>query len=212
MSPARAGAGPTGASYVYGGFDLAFWHPFGPHGRESTAEIIARKRAEIAANGWTLWSFQYRTSRTFEAWLRELGDPPAPTYVFCSDSRGAVDPARDGSRSRTIDCGAFAFVGDTLRRPMPSGVRVPHPFQPGRTTASAFVVRRVLHPVVPFTPPAVQWFSPKDEVAAWYDTPIPTRGEYLIRAGGTDAMRPVGAVLELQAPYLASVYADEALL
>ena len=53
-------------------FELGFWHPFGEHGRESPLDIIHRKRSEIEKNGWTLWSFQYRTPETLRDWCREL--------------------------------------------------------------------------------------------------------------------------------------------
>jgi hypothetical protein len=41
-------------------------------------------------------------------------------------------------------------------------------------------------------------------------TNLPTRGEYLIRPGGTSSMRTVGAVLELKTPYLAIVSTRDA--
>lgn len=41
----------------YKEFIIAFWHPFGPHGRETTQDILKRKQKEIENNGWTLWSF-----------------------------------------------------------------------------------------------------------------------------------------------------------
>jgi hypothetical protein len=82
---------------------------------------------------------------------------------------------------------------------------VPHPFRKGNSQASAFVVRRVIHPIVPFALPAVEWFSSKGQ---WRQDPVPTRGQYLIRPGGMVPMRSVRAVLELRAPYLAVVSAD----
>lgn len=47
---------------------MGFWHPFGPHGRETTQEILKRKQKEIDNSGWTLWSFQSRTAGTLGAW------------------------------------------------------------------------------------------------------------------------------------------------
>lgn len=187
-------------------FEFAFWHPFGPHGGETPKDIIQRKRTEIESNGWTLWSFQYRPM--INDWHLELSAAGASTvYTFCSDSSGAVDPDRDGSLAKAIDCETYRFVGepDEERRPIPAGVRVPHPFRPRKRLASAFVVRRIMYPVEPFERPAVEWFSPRK--GPWCQTVVPTRGEYLIRRGGTIAMRGVSAVLELRPPYLAIVAA-----
>lgn len=190
----------------YEQFDIAFWHPFGPHGRETPKDIIERKRAEIAANGWTLWSFQHRLM--LDDWHRELASAEqSSVFVFCSEGRGAVDPARDGTPNRPIDCQNYHFVGiqDAEVRPIPSAIRVPHPFRPGKDLASAFVVHRVIYPIEPFDRPAVEWFSPKR--GPWCQTALPTRGEYLVRRGGTIPMRSVSAVLELKPPYLAIVSA-----
>src|SRR5690349_13755751 len=82
-------------------FDIAFWHPFGVHGKESAEDILQRKRKEIEENnGWTLWSFQKR--KTLEAWLKEINsvrngsqdgtNTTRPVFAFCSDSKGATDP------------------------------------------------------------------------------------------------------------------------
>jgi hypothetical protein len=38
---------------------VGFWHPFGAHAGGSRDAIVVRKRAEIEANGWTLWSSQH---------------------------------------------------------------------------------------------------------------------------------------------------------
>jgi hypothetical protein len=53
----------------------------------------------------------------------------------------------------------------------------------------------------------VEWFSLKK--GPWRRERVPTRGEYLIRAGGVERMRPYRAVLVLQAPYLAVVRSRE---
>jgi hypothetical protein len=188
-------------------FEIAFWHPFGPHGNETPEHIIERKHREIDANSWTLWSFQYR--QTLDAWHRQISSVrPRVVLAFCSEGRGAVDPAHEGARVRPIDCRSYCFVGQEEWRPMPEGVRVPHPFRPGRKLASAFVVQRVIHPVQPFELPAVEWFSTSKGL--WCQGNVPTRGEFLIRPAGTNSMRPVRALLELKAPYLAFVSTDEA--
>jgi hypothetical protein len=171
------------------------------------SEIIDRKRAEILANGWTLWSFAYRPMLV--DWQRELDSATQEgVFAFCSEGKGAVDPVREGSLSTAIDCERYRFVGNTKWQPMPDGVRVPHPFQPGREKlASAFVVQQIVSPVESFQHPAVEWFSPNK--GPWCDTKILTRGVYLIRHGGTAAIRNVSAVLELRPPYLAVCSANE---
>jgi len=93
----------------YSKFEIAFWHPFGPHGDEDTKEIIERKCKEIVANKWTLWSFRHRLM--LEDWHRELlSAKQNAIFVFCSDSPSAVDPAREGSLSKPINCQSFRYV------------------------------------------------------------------------------------------------------
>ena len=192
----------------YTNFKMGFWHPIGPHGGETRERIIERKREEIDANGWTLWSFQYRLM--LDDWHRELFAAKRDTvFVFCSEGRGAIDPARTDTLIKPIDCQSYRFVGeeDSRNHPMPNGVKVPHPFHPGKNLASAFVVQRVTYLIEPFQGPAVEWFSLKK--GPWRQERVPPRGEYLIRPGGTITMRRVNAVLELKLPYLAVVSKDE---
>jgi hypothetical protein len=178
----------------YTKFALSFWHPFGPHAGETMDEIVARKCREINANGWTLWSFAYR--RMLGAWSAELAGVET-VFAFCSEGKNAVDP-----NDEATECGSYQLVGESAWRPMPSAIRVTNP---GRDLASAFVVKRISGgPVAPIN---VEWLS-KD--GAWRATSVPTRGVYLIRPGGTVAMRRVAIVLELKPPYLAIVSADSA--
>jgi hypothetical protein len=192
----------------YTKFEIAFWHPFGPHGRETPKEIIQRKRAEIENNGWTLWSFQYRPM--LKDWRRELlAAARDGVFVFCSEGNGAIDPVREGNLSEAFYCRTYRFVDqDSQWQSIPSNIKVPHPFRPGRKKlASAFVVQRVIYPIELFPRPKVEWFSVQK--GPWYDAKVPTRGEYLIRPGGTVEMRRVNAVLELRPPYLAIASADD---
>jgi len=186
-------------------FQFAIWHPFGPHGRESAEQIIQRKRREIQANGWTLWSFQNRRAEVLEEWSRILSAVKGPV-VFCSNSPGALDPSDTGTPAEGTHCRSYRLACTEAWLPLPEALKVPHPFKGEKKYASAFVVRQIVHPVEPFPSPTVQWFS-KGE---WLDTSVPTRGEYLIRRGGSARMRPVRAVLELQPPFLATVCADAA--
>ena len=146
------------ASKVAWPFDFSFWHPFGQHGRESPKDIIHRKREEIERNGWTLWSFQYRRAESLDDWYRELSCAVAarPVFVFCSRGRSAIDPDRPGAQVNTRDCRRYRMVGGRESHKVPDSIRVPHPFGPGKSQASAFVVKRVHHPINGFEGPLVQ--------------------------------------------------------
>jgi hypothetical protein len=191
-------------------FSLAFWHPFGPHGRETPHEIIDRKLSEIRVNGWTLWSFQHRPM--LAAWQRQLSTVQGTIPVFCSDSAGALDPARDGRGRIPILCQSYKYV-EALQndqwQPMPNAVKIPHPFSAakGKGLASAFVVANIVSPFEIRESVPVEWFSASGE---WRQDRVPTRGEYLIRCGGASPMRRVRALLELKPPYLAIVSVENA--
>ena len=195
-------------------FQIGFWHPFGPHSNETAVQILERKDTEIEANGWTLWSFQYR--RMLNDWHRELTlAAPHQVLVYCS-SGGGKDPVERGGTARAVDCRSYLLLGEAEWRAMPEGVRVPHTFPLGKGRASAFVVQRIIHAVERFDFPAVEWLSQAGEWCQGFQTKkgwcagIPSRGEYLIRPGGISQMRGVRAVLELRPPYLAIVSTDPA--
>jgi hypothetical protein len=185
-----------------GDFEVGFWHPVGPHGREALADIIPRKRRETERNGWTLWSFQYRTPDTLAAWHREASAARGRVLVLCSSSGSAIDPGRPGALAKTDKCRHFRLFGHGGWLTIPDTIEVPHPFKPGISEASAFVVQHVYHPIGTFERPSVRWFSKGN----WREDAIPTRPEYLIRRGGITPIRSsVMALLELRAPYLAIV-------
>jgi hypothetical protein len=188
----------------YSNFAIAIWHPFGPHGLETVDQIIERKRQEIESNGWTFWSFQYRRPEVLDEWSSHLASSGGPNpFVFCSNSPSAVDPAQTGTPVETTECQSYRFASETQWQSWPKNVRVPHPFRGKRRQASAFVVHRIVYPLEPFSLPPVEWSK-----GDWQAARVPTRGEYLIRRGGSNSMRRVRAILELRAPYLATVYAD----
>ena len=180
-------------------FQLAFWHPFGPHGGEQPEVILARKQREIEANGWTLWSFQRRSMLI--DWMREVRRVgPDTVSVFCSRDTGASDPPH-----APISCHSYRFVEDATWTRLPAVVNIPHPFRlHASLEASAFVVQRIVP--IPWgasqidTP--VEWLS---QHGVWRHETIPTRGEYLIRPGGGKQLRPYRAVLVLRDPFLAMV-------
>lgn len=187
-------------------FKIAFWNPSGPHGGEAFGDIIERKREEIRSNGWTLWSFQYRPM--LEDWHRELSQGEfGGVYAFCSRGEGK-DPAEDGD-AVTVDCARYKPVGETEWRDTPKTIRASHPFRQGqqRRRASAFIVRRIIHPVPPtistrMESARVEWLKQKE--GWWRLTEVPPRSISLVRSCPEGVpLRKIGAVLELKPPYLA---------
>lgn len=174
-------------------FSIGFWHPFGPHAGETPEEIIARKRKEIEANGWTFWSFQIR--RNLAAWHHEItAANPQKVFVFCSEGKGAIDPA-----GAVEYCSSYRMVGDESWQPIPSTIKIPHPTG-SKHEASAFVVENIIHPLKGIELFPAQWHTLNG--GPWKDGSIPTRGEYLIRLGGVTNVRRYRAVLVLRSPYL----------
>jgi hypothetical protein len=192
--------------FSYSPFDLAFWHPFGPHGDETSDKIAARKSKEIADNGWTLWSFQSRSREFLAAWWEQLRGEKGPVLVFCSYSPKAKRPSGDPVYSES-----YRFVDDLdgPLQPIPYEVRVPHHFGKVKVSGCAFKVKKVTGAPEPFRVAAAEWFV-RDCICHWRYDSIPTRGEYLIRPGGTQPTRLVTLVLELEPPYLALVYPPHA--
>lgn len=191
----------------YSHFTAAFWHPFGPHGHESPDSILRGKRTEIVERGWTLWSFQFR--HTLDAWFAEIRrTKPSSVYVFCSASRASS--VRD-PRAAPADAKRFRRIGDSKWEPVPTAIRVPHPFTKGGL-ASAFIVESICELPALYTLPPIEWYSQ----GAWRTDELPTRGEYLIRRtraelGNRDSKaraRRSRIVLELREPYLAVVNRD----
>ncbi len=183
-------------------FVIGFWHPFGPHSDERKCRSWSES-GEIEANGWTLWSFQYRPM--LADWYLELtAAHPDKVWVLCS-AGGGGDPL-EGSGARVRDCRSYRLAGESAWRPFPNTIRVPHAMRPAQTQVSVFVVQRVIHPLQITNLPEVEWLSK----AGWrtdglphYRNGLPTHGEYLIRRGGSARLRPCAAVLELKPPYLA---------
>ena len=177
-------------------FSIGFWHPFGPHAGETAEEIIARKRNEIDANGWTFWSFQIR--RTLSSWHKEIiVAHPQKVLAFCSEGKGASDP------SGAVEyCSSYRMVDGDSWQGIPSTIEIPHPIGK-KCEASAFVVEDIIHPLQTLELFPAQWHTLNG--GPWRDDSIPTRGEYLIRRGGTSNIRRYRAVLVLKPPYLAVV-------
>jgi hypothetical protein len=178
-------------------FEIGFWHPFGPYTGLSAAQVLDWKGGEVERHGWTLWSFVY--SPTAAAWLELLSKTNGPVYALCSHSPGARDPdAHQGSLSASH----YRYLSDTSWQAMPDPkvMKVTNPFK-RQGLALGFKVSRViaLEPVIP--PFGVEWYSRGE--SSWRSDRVPTRGEFLVRRGGSVAPRRVCAVLELARPYLA---------
>lgn len=174
-------------------FEIGFWHPFGPHGGETPEQIINRKRKEISKNGWTLWSFQFR--KTLKSWHQEImKTKPNKVLVFCSNGNGARDPL--GNRK---NCNYYVPINTTDPKKIPASVKIPHPMGK-KTKASAFIIKNIISPIQN-EPIKIGWLKN----GKWQTNKLPTRPEYLIKAGKGQPMRKFRAILELQYPYLAEV-------
>lgn len=187
---------------TYLDFEMAFWHPFGPHSGESAEGILDRKATEAASNGWTLWSFgslPRPCKPLFDKWCHELSKTTSDIYAFCSNGSG-VDPSRDGG----VCCSRWKPHGKADWRHIPDGVQVPHGFNGNQQYACAFLVSDVIR-VDPGKrlPVHVEWL---DKNGRWRREKLPTRGEKLVRPCSSGAALPkkgICAVLKLKPPYLA---------
>lgn len=192
---------------TYLDFEMAFWHPFGPHSGESAEEILDRKAKEAASNGWTLWSFRALAKLPmgmFDKWHRELSQATSEIYAFCSNG-GGVDPAGDGG----VCCSHWQPHGDTKWRRIPKGVKVPHGFNDQKQYACAFKVSDVIRVELGEQLPVQVEYLNKDK--GWIVPPAwnrAGRAEKLVRPCKTGITLPkkgICAVLKLAAPYLAYV-------
>ena len=177
-------------------FKIGFWHPFGPYTGLSPGQVLDWKGSETARHGWTFWSFVYSSA---EPWLGQLANVSGPVFAFCSDSPAAQHP---DPHQGTLLASHFRYLhdGDWQTMPEPHIMKVTNPFK-RQGLALAFKVGRVL-PVPSQVPPVeIEWYSKGDRV--WRSDSLPTRGEFLIRRGGSLRPRRVSAVLELVEPYLA---------
>lgn len=182
---------------VWDDFHIGFWHPFGPYTGRSPEEVIEWKHGEAERHGWTFWSFAF--SPTANLWLRLLEKSQGPVFAFCSHSPNARDPDKHRGNLRATH---YRHLDETAWHaiPNPKFMYVTNPFK-RRGLALAFKVRRVVA-LDPATPPfPVEWFAKRDR--RWHSDRLPTRGEFLIRRGGSASLRPVSALLELIPPYLA---------
>ena len=188
---------------IWSKFKLGFWHPFGAYTGLSADQILDRKAREIDRHGFTFWSFVH--SKSADTWLAELADARGPVYALCSHSPGARDP---DPHQGALLASHYRRLGGVVWSPMPNPnvMNVTNPFK-RRGMALGFKVRRVIT-VEPMVPPiGIEWFSRAD--GTWNQGSLPTRGEFLLRRGGSHRIRPIRAVLELEAPYLVELKRHE---
>ena len=180
-------------------FQVGFWHPFGPYTGLTTQQVLDWKQEETVRHGWTFWSFAY--SPTADVWLRLLSRETGPVFALCSHSPGAQDP--DKNRG-TLLATHHRELEEKEWHPMPDPdiMKVTNPFK-RQGLALAFKVRRVVA-FDPEAPPfSVEWYGKQEN--RWFSEKVPTRGEFLVRRGGSTPLRAVGALLELMPPYLAAL-------
>jgi len=176
-------------------FKIGFWHPFGVHGDENRDPIILRKQKEIINNnGWTLWSFQSRTRKTIDKWIKEIKKYNQRVFVLCSDSEGAKNPS-----GKIFSVKQYQFINSNKWINIPSAIKIPHPFGK-RSMALAFKIKAIYKPETISLPEGIKWFCMD---GSWREDRLPTRPEYLIKSGGKCKPRPVYQILELAPPYLA---------
>jgi hypothetical protein len=185
-------------------FHIGFWHPFGAYTGQSAVQVLEWKSGEVVRQGWTLWSFVHSPSAA--VWLEHLASVEGPVYAFCSHSPNARDP---DTNKGTLLASHFRYLLDSSWQAMPDPkvMKVTNPFK-RQGLALGFKVSRVveIEPVVP--PFGVEWYSRRER--SWRADRVPTRGEFLIRRGGTIPPRRVGAILELAQPYLAELRHESA--
>ena len=75
---------------MWEGFEIGFWHPFGPYTGLTPAEVLEWKRSEAETHGWTFWSFAYSSSA--DRWLAQLTSSKKRVFALCSHSPSATDP------------------------------------------------------------------------------------------------------------------------
>jgi hypothetical protein len=190
----------------WGSFAIGFWHPFGTHAHEQRDDILKRKAGEIARNGWTLWSFQYRRPEMLAGWREMLRAELAgrnEAFVLCSDSRGTADP-----RSQPRAAALYRVDAMSAWQPIPAAVRVPHPSARSDRQGCAFWVTGIEEVAAQALPQiGIRWWCSGGAAGRWREDALPTRGEYLIKAGGGAALRPVYAVLRIADPFMVQIRA-----
>jgi len=203
---------------------LAFWHPFGPHGRETPEKIIDRKREEIVKNkGWTLWSFQHRTEYDIKSWLQAIkNEKPKHIIVLCSVGKYTKDAKAEPKLAQYYQ--EYDYLSGQFKEYIiPPKIEVRHPWG-NHTIASAFKVSQVVFPTSDvISSCSLKWLDVQPLVwkltckyllwkdGNWINSELPTRPEYLLKLDNNKAddndhqLRPIRALLELKYPYVVQI-------
>lgn len=180
----------------------AFWHPFGPHVRESPNAILERKRLECLSASWTLWTFQVRRPKTIAEWLAEIQRSEGAVTVYCGGSTCAEPGAGSIAALDSVATHWKASL-DGPWRPVPTGVNPTYHRAPRKdgVIAYAFCVESVDLPESEHLEGQFAW---RRCGCGWDRTLLPTRGEYLIRPekGASLLRRNLRAVLKLRRPWV----------
>lgn len=178
---------------------LCFWHPVGPHGGETLDQIKGRKLTDVAAYGFTLWSFAPATASRVYAWRAELKKAALATSSVLCCGASTEDPSRStGSVRWLTEFSEDLFVWKPLPHPrMTSYHRAP---TKAGFAASAFYVTAIEVPQIRVERPE-KWFRVHPQ--EWETGVVPTRGEYLVRRPVMkDKGTPVRLVLSVTYPYV----------
>lgn len=179
---------------------LTFWHPVGAHSGESLIEIVQRKQQDISKHGFTLWSFAPARMERIELWrlsLKQAGQSSAE--IICTGDK-TQDP---GEARPAIWMTEWSRDGKSwLKIP---GERMTSYHRKAGTNgiaASAFFVTAISTPASGRrTDRNTPWLS-KD---GWSNTPVPTRGEFLVEKPNSDKGQLVRLVLTSADPFVVFV-------
>ncbi|MBM4346106.1 MAG: hypothetical protein FJ100_22260, partial [Deltaproteobacteria bacterium] len=187
-------------------YDLAFFHPVGPHVGESLEGIIQRKQAEIRRYGRTYWSFAPARPDRVNLWREELQRASLVTCPVLCCGATTTDP----QRTKADEYWAANWSADQqVWQPLPKKVTNYH--RPARNgiLASAFVVTDIAVPADLHIQRPSHWLAV--DPPEWRRTSVPTRGEYLVRdVEAGPAGSQVKLVLTVAAPFV--VWIDQEVL
>ena len=168
---------------------VAFWHPVGPHGGESFDDIIRRKRTEIDAHGYTLWSFAAGGTGRVEAWRRELrGRSLVSCSVVCC---GATTKDPHLGSAETVPWMTESSADARTWVPIPGRITNYHrPARRNGIVCSGFVVEAIEAPRSMCVARPTRWLRMQANEGRWESSRLPTRGEYLTETPEETAKGP----------------------
>lgn len=157
---------------------LCFWHPVGPHGGETLAEIKRRKLVDVETYGFTVWSFAPATEARVSAWRAELKRKALDTCSVLCCGNNTTDPSLSNGKARWLN----EYSADLMTwKPLP------HPrmtsyhrgLTKGGFVASGFFVTSIEVPETMRIKRPETWFRANGNT--WEQGVVPTRGEYLVQ-------------------------------